>query len=89
METEKLISYLDWVDAKKVFPPFDKKVLAYYTLNSKNEDGSEIIYEYYVICICDSIIESNSGKFASWRDLDYNSVEPLFWCELPKPPNQK
>ena len=78
----------NWFDATKIFPPFDKNVLCYYTLPATDSKGKKEgkIYEYFVIAICESITESLNNKSALWKDSNYNNIEPLYWCELPCPP---
>jgi len=85
---EKPVLWAGWFDATKTFPPFDKKVLGYYTLPAAGGKGKKTgeIYEYYEIIMCESVTESTNGKRALWRDTDYNNIEPLYWCELPCPP---
>ncbi len=78
-----------WFDATKVFPPFNKKVLGYYTIQStygKRKRPGEI-HEYYAVIMYKSAIENENGKSALWVDANYHQVEPLFWCYLPSPPN--
>ena len=84
----KPVLWAGWIDATKVFPPFDKKVLGYYTLPATDGKGKKTgeIYEYFVIVMCESVTESSNRKSALWRDSDYNTIEPLYWCELPCPP---
>ena len=81
---------LEWNDATKVFPPFDKKVLGYYTLPATDGKGKKTgeIYEYFVVVMCESVTESSNRKSALWRDSDYNTINPSHWRELQPPPNK-
>jgi hypothetical protein len=84
----KPVLWAGWFDATKVFPPFDKRVLGYYTLPATDRKGKKTgeIFEYYAIVMCESVTESSNRKSALWRDSDYNTIEPIYWCDLPCPP---
>ena len=80
--------WAEWFDAKKVFPAFNKEVLAFYTIESTDSKGKKTgnVFGYYEIVVCESVIETSAGKTASWRDRHYNGCTPLYWCELPSSP---
>lgn len=77
---------MEWIDAKKEFPPLEEQVLGYYTLPKSDKKKETEFYEYYVICSAESIAIFKDSQYASWRDTEGNAVKPLYWQHLPKPP---
>lgn len=71
----RMDSKTKWFDANKVFPPFDKEVLGYYEIKE---------HKYYEFITCEIVTENSNGRFAQYRDRQYNSVNPIVWSELPQ-----
>ena len=79
---------VNWFDATKDFPEFDKKVLGFYIIPATDGKGKKTgeVYEYYEIIHLESITERANQKSGHWVDSEYNSVNPLYWCYLPNSP---
>jgi len=67
--------WAEWFDAKKVFPAFNKEVLAFYTIEGTDSKGKKTgnVFGYYEIVVCESVIETSAGKTASWRDRHFKA----------------
>jgi hypothetical protein len=77
-----------WFDANKHFPPFNTEVLGYYRIISQNKKEGHVIFEYYVIVKCESVLETMTGKYPKYVDSNYDNYDIECWSEL-KPPFSK